>query len=181
MNLILTVQRFVYVLFILLAVTCYGDCTNAPVTGVTTNENKKLTITTTKGVTYDNCKITRVEPDGISIFHASGIAKVPFTELPSEFAKCYSYDPKQAYEYSREMAQKRAQFSHEQQRAAERRQSETSRSSGSSGSGSSGSGQWGACIIGGRVVVGTASSYEGANRILHEKGLAGQGIIRRKR
>jgi len=155
--------------------------TNAPVVGVTTNESGKLTITTTKGVTYENCKIKRAEPDGLSIFHSKGIAKIPFSELPLEFAKRYGYDPKKAYEYAREMAKRRAKFTEKQQHAAERTRRERARQSRSSSSSSRSGGQWEACISGGRIVVGTASSYAGANRILHEKGLAGQGIIRRKK
>lgn len=136
----LSTRWFVSVLFILIAVSSFADDTNAPpAVGVTTNENGKLTITTTKGVTYENCKITRAEPDGLSLFHSKGIAKIPFTELPPQFAKRYGYDPKEAYEYSREMAKRRAEFAKEQERAAERRQRELARQSRSSSSSSSSS------------------------------------------
>lgn len=56
-------------------------------------------ITTSKGKTYVNAKITQVEPDGISFTHAGGIAKIPFWELTEEMQKKYGYDPVKATEY----------------------------------------------------------------------------------
>lgn len=155
----------------------------------TTNKTNALTITTTRGVTYKNCKIRRVEPDGISISHSSGIAKIPFGELPREYATQYGYDPQKAGQYARDMAQRRAEFAEEQERAAARRREQSEDESSRSGySPGSGGGSWEAVVsmpspVGPpiSVVVGTASSYEGANRILIEKGYAGRGIIRHRR
>ena len=64
-------------------------------------------ITTTRGITYERCKIRRVEPDGISVMHSKGIAKIPLYELPEEYQEKYGYDPKQASNYSRNMAEAR--------------------------------------------------------------------------
>jgi len=164
------------IVFTSMVTSSRADETNAPAVGVRTNESGKLTITTTKGITFENCKLTRAEPDGLTLLHSKGIAKLPFSELPPEFAKRYGYDPQKAYQYARDAAEKRAEFASEQQRASQRRTDNSSYNAPSSGSG-----QWEACIMGGRIVVGTASSYEGANQILHEKGLVDQGIIRRKR
>lgn len=43
-----------------------------------------LDITTTKGVTYSNVTVKRVEPDGVSITHSTGITKIMFNELTPE-------------------------------------------------------------------------------------------------
>jgi len=39
-------------------------------------------ITTVSGVTYERCRVTNVQPDGISISHSRGVATIPFTDLP---------------------------------------------------------------------------------------------------
>ncbi|MGD9874516.1 MAG: hypothetical protein AB7T27_09635 [Kiritimatiellia bacterium] len=67
-------------------------------------------ITTSKGKTYINARITRVEPDGISFSHAGGIAKIPFWELPEEIQKKYGYDPQKAAAYSRQSSQAQAAY-----------------------------------------------------------------------
>jgi len=212
-----------------------ADTIASPAVGVTTNENGKLTITTTKGVTYENCKIKRAEPDGLTVFYSKGIAKIPFPELPPELAQRHGYDPKKAYEYAREAAKRRAaaaartksssrqsssggkiDYANYKPRtaagkaaykrvtgegarkgiwnlsSAEKRQFYIRRGkaayqadggSGSSRSSSSSGAQWQAVVNlnGIPVVLGTSSSYDGANRILHQKGYAGQGYIKRKR
>lgn len=50
-------------------------------------------ITTLKGKTYQNITVTRVEPDGITVRHTSGIEKLFFSELPQETRAKYGYDP----------------------------------------------------------------------------------------
>ena len=51
---------------------------------------------TTKGVEFKNARVTEVEADGITIFHAGGVAKVMFRELSADLQKKYGYDPKRA-------------------------------------------------------------------------------------
>lgn len=58
------------------------------------------TITTTTGMKYERCTITRVEPDGLSILHSRGAAKIAFTQLPSVYATRYGYDPAKATQYT---------------------------------------------------------------------------------
>jgi hypothetical protein len=55
---------------------------------------------TINGKEYKNAAVTRVEPDGIVIKFHSGIAKLQFTELPSDVQKKYGYDPLAAREYA---------------------------------------------------------------------------------
>lgn len=56
-------------------------------------------IVTTAGVVYTNARITRVEPDGISIAHSRGVAKLPFEILSPETQRQYSFDPTNAANY----------------------------------------------------------------------------------
>ncbi len=88
-----------------------SSATSAPTT------DDRPSITTRSGVTYDRCKVTRVEPDGISIFHSKGIAKIPFPDLPPEYQEKHGYDPDQAATYSQQAAEAR-------RRAAAQRQAE---------------------------------------------------------
>ena len=44
-------------------------------------------LTTITGVKYTGVTVTRVEPDGISISHDAGLAKIAFRNLPSELQK----------------------------------------------------------------------------------------------
>jgi hypothetical protein len=47
---------------------------------------------TTDGKEYENAKVNRVESDGIVITHSSGVAKIPFTELPKDVQQRLGYD-----------------------------------------------------------------------------------------
>jgi hypothetical protein len=49
---------------------------------------------TIEGKEYKNAKVSRVEPDGITIKFSGGIVKIPFPELPPDVQKKYGYDPK---------------------------------------------------------------------------------------
>ena len=63
------------------------------------------------GKTYSNYKISRVEPDGITISHSAGITKLFFHELPPEMQKQFNYDPAKAQQYSQHVnAQKAAAY-----------------------------------------------------------------------
>ena len=56
-------------------------------------------ITTTKGKTYSNIVVQRVEPDGITIKHAAGLGKIYFSELPPEIRQKYGYDAEKHRQY----------------------------------------------------------------------------------
>ena len=62
-----------------------------------------LDITTTKGVTYSNVTVKRVEPDGVSITHSTGITKIMFNELTPEDQERFhlSADKARAYNEQR--------------------------------------------------------------------------------
>lgn len=50
-------------------------------------------ITTRDGTTYKHAEVTGVDADGLSITHSTGVAKVPFDNLPDAIQKQYNYDP----------------------------------------------------------------------------------------
>lgn len=56
-------------------------------------------ITTLSGKKYQNITVTRVEPNGISISHDEGLAKIPFADLSNEQRTKYGYDPKKAAQF----------------------------------------------------------------------------------
>ncbi len=57
-------------------------------------------ITTLSGKKYLNATLTRIEPNGISITHDDGLAKVSFADLSEELRKKYGYDPTKAAQFS---------------------------------------------------------------------------------
>ncbi len=62
---------------------------------------ERITIKTTDGKVYEKCKVKRVEPDGIVVFHTGGIGKILFTEMPEDIQKKYGYDPEKAANYQK--------------------------------------------------------------------------------
>jgi len=98
------------------------NTTSVPPVNVETEKPDRITITTLSGTVYERCKITRIEPDGISVMYAKGIAKIPFTDLPEEYQKEHGYDPERAEEYSHAAARSRADARQRQQELAQRAQ-----------------------------------------------------------
>ena len=62
------------------------------------------------GQVYRHCQVTREEPDGITVMHAKGIAKLFFVNLPDEYRSKYDYDPKKAAAYTQAVAMHRSQI-----------------------------------------------------------------------
>ncbi len=54
------------------------------------------TITTLDGKTFQNCLLLKVEADGITFSHSSGITKILFGRLSPELQKKFGYDPHMA-------------------------------------------------------------------------------------
>ena len=61
---------------------------------------KGMEIVTTSGTKYENVTVTSVDPDGLSISHETGVAKVLFTALSAELQTKYGYDPQKAAQFS---------------------------------------------------------------------------------
>jgi hypothetical protein len=53
----------------------------------------------TKYEKFEKAVVSRVEPDAITIMHASGVARIPFQDLPEEMQRKYGYDPQKALAY----------------------------------------------------------------------------------
>jgi hypothetical protein len=69
-------------------------------------EDEKLAeLVTLDGKTYQAVTIRKVEPDGLSILHAAGTAKVPFEKLPEELREKYGYDAAAAAEHRKQAAE----------------------------------------------------------------------------
>lgn len=77
-------------------------------------------VETLKGVKYYNVSVQRVEPDGITIRHSSGLLKISFNDLPQEVRNKFNYDPakhQHYYDFQKEQAQ-RARVAQELERKA---------------------------------------------------------------
>ena len=61
---------------------------------------------TTKGKVYENVTVRKVEPDGLSIMHESGTAKVAFEHLSDELKTAFGYDEGKAAEHREAQAEK---------------------------------------------------------------------------
>jgi hypothetical protein len=69
---------------------------------------KPFRLTTLLGETFENCRILKVTPDGISVAHDVGVSKIPFTNLSDEWKALFHYDPEKAREFREEEERKRA-------------------------------------------------------------------------
>lgn len=59
-----------------------------------------LDITTLDGKVYKNAKISEANPAGIVVEYQDGVCQIPFTNLPDDIQKKYSYDPAKAQEWT---------------------------------------------------------------------------------
>ena len=65
-------------------------------------------LTTLSGTTYRQAVAVHVEPDGVTWQHATGVAKVPFDDLPDSVRQTYHYDAATAAAYRAAQQQARA-------------------------------------------------------------------------
>lgn len=86
---------------------------------VSSTTDEWFTLTTLNGLTYSNCVLRRVEPDGISVKHQKGLAKLYFTELPDDLRDKYGYDPAKAKDYAANVRQQQAIYQRNQEGARE--------------------------------------------------------------
>jgi hypothetical protein len=66
--------------------------------------------------TYENVRVTKVTPAAITIFHRTGVVKIPLQELPAELQEKFGYDPARAEQYRREETKARAAWEQAEQR-----------------------------------------------------------------
>ena len=67
-------------------------------------------VTTLSGTTFHEVHLVRVEPDGVVWEHATGMAKVNFTDLPEPVRRQYHYDVGKAAAFQAAQAREREQF-----------------------------------------------------------------------
>ena len=58
-----------------------------------------------EGKTYTAAEVTKVEPDGLVINHHSGIARIPFENLPHDLQKSFRFDSARAHAYRAKKAE----------------------------------------------------------------------------
>jgi hypothetical protein len=81
-------------------------------------------IKTIYGDEYKNATIKRTEPDGLVVMHATGIAKIPFSELPADLQRKHGFDPAAANAFATASAdqQRALREANEARAAAQARQ-----------------------------------------------------------
>lgn len=84
-------------------------------------------ITDLNGKTYNNVKISKVEPDGISILHSSGAIKLPFSILSDDLRKEFKYDPEKAASYTVQKQKELAKMNAARMAEAAKREEEEQR------------------------------------------------------
>jgi len=60
------------------------------------SQAETITLTTTTGRAYQQCRIVKMEPDGVSFRHANGAGKILFKDLTKELREHFDYDPVRA-------------------------------------------------------------------------------------
>ncbi len=91
-------------------------------------EDEKLAeLVTLDGKTYQGVTIRKVEPDGLSILHAAGTAKVPFEKLPEELQEKYGYDATAAAEHRKQAAEAQRKQDAAERAAGEKRKKEAAK------------------------------------------------------
>lgn len=78
-------------------------------------DETNLTLTV-DGVTYSNVTFGTVSPSAVSIYHSTGITRIPLAKLPPELQRRFGYDPQKAADW-----QKREQQAVATQEAAKQR------------------------------------------------------------
>ena len=60
------------------------------------SQAETMTLTTTTGRTYEQCRIVKMEPDGVSFRHAKGAGKILFKDLTKDLREHFDFDPVRA-------------------------------------------------------------------------------------
>jgi hypothetical protein len=113
-----------------------------------------LDITTLDGKTYRDCRVSRVDPDGICVLWSGSGARIKFTNLPEAVRAQYGYEPDKAATFERAEAARQER---------ERIFVETQRSQSQARSAAAGSGQPPNSQLPGFGNGNTGSSYVGVN------------------
>ena len=91
-------------------------------------EDEKLAeLVTLDGKLYQGVTIRKVEPDGLSILHAAGTAKVPFEKLSTELREKYGYDETAAAEHQKQAAEAQRKREVAEKTASDKRKKEAAK------------------------------------------------------
>jgi len=91
-------------------------------------EDEKLAeLVTLDGKLYQGVTIRKVEPDGLSILHAAGTAKVPFEKLSTELREKYGYDETAAAAHRKQLAETQRKQAAAEKAAADKRKKEAAK------------------------------------------------------
>lgn len=74
------------------------------------------------GRTYNQVRVSQITPQGLIIFHAQGIAQIPFQELPPKLQAHYGYDPEAEAAYLADRQRREAMLPRTQASTAPRTQ-----------------------------------------------------------
>ena len=102
----------------------------AATTALRSVADEPQTIIALNGVRYEKAVVTSVTPAAVTVTHATGVASIPFAELPKEIQEKYHFNPARAAEWEKAVAaaQRKVADDAARQSAAEaRRVSEESR------------------------------------------------------
>lgn len=78
-----------------------------------------IDLTTTTGRTYRQCRIVKMEPDGLSFRHANGAGKVLFKDLTKDLREHFDYDPVRAHAHEEKLKADKAKARAENLKRAE--------------------------------------------------------------
>jgi hypothetical protein len=83
------------------------NSTNPEPSATLTGSGVTNEIVTVSGATYENTRVERVEPDGLTVSYIPsggglGLSKIKFDELADEWRQRYGYDPKKKAAYEKE-------------------------------------------------------------------------------
>lgn len=78
-------------------------------------------IRTLTGKKYQDCTVVNLHPDGVSFRHATGAARVLFTDLHASWRQKWGYDPERAASYQEEIEAKRQALEDRRQRLDQER------------------------------------------------------------
>jgi hypothetical protein len=78
-----------------------------------------IDLTTTNGRTYKQCRIVKMETDGVSFRHANGAGKVLFKDLTKDLREHFDYDPVRAQAHEEKLKADKAKARAETLKKAE--------------------------------------------------------------
>ncbi|MBL9116609.1 MAG: hypothetical protein JNJ83_16500 [Verrucomicrobiaceae bacterium] len=64
---------------------------------------------TVQGRSYQNCRILKVSPDGVTFRHTKGVARILFSDMTTASQKEFGYDPDKERAFEKQQAEERAQ------------------------------------------------------------------------